>query len=52
MSLDRNTVQKGIREHIRQLQELGNVTDEQKREIEKLHQRTAERVARRAQHKQ
>ena len=46
MPLDRNTVEKNIGEHVRQFRR--SLSDKEKRELRKQHERIAEKVARRA----
>ena len=49
MSLDRKKVDRTAAEHIRQLQDTGGrLTDADKRDIRRMHERMAEKVARRA----
>jgi len=44
MPLDRNTVDKAAGAHIRQIQQVRRVSEDEKREIRKLHERIARKV--------
>ena len=44
MSLDRNTVSRATAEHIRHLERHGPLSERQKREIRRMHERIARKV--------